>query len=103
VAIASRCQRLRSAPDYEVTLSVHSDSVGVDPEWNVALLDLDIRLLSGHLAGSTRVRATCQPRVGLRALYEIPGRTELFAIVSYVGRPYGCEDIEQDVLLIWTD
>jgi hypothetical protein len=97
--IRGRCDPLRPVPDFDLNLIVRSDSVGVDSDWNVTLLDLEIRLSVGGHVGRVHTLGTCQPRVGLRALYEIPGRPELMALVSYVGRPYGCEEIEKAVLL----
>jgi hypothetical protein len=89
----------KAIPDYRLSLDVHSDSVSVVPDWNVTRFALSVRIQIGDSIGTLQVEAVCQPLVRVRALYEIPGRTERIVLVSYVGRPYGCEEVDTLVLI----
>ena len=37
-------------------------------------------------------------RLGVRGVYEIPGRTELLVVLTYTGRRYGCEGVDVPVI-----
>lgn len=92
-------QRLRSAGNFALALDVSADSVGVDSEYSVTRYDLTARVAAGSSTALLRVLAVCRTLVAVRGMYEIPGRPERVVVVSYCGRSYGCEEVEQPVLL----
>lgn len=97
--IVDRLLPLEVASDFELLLSVTSDSLNVDTDWNVRRFDLRAAFRAGDLSAEARWEAVCQPLVRVRALYEVPGRTERLALVSYIGRAYGCEEVDVPVVL----
>ena len=68
---------LQAVSDYRLSIEVHSDSVSVDPDWNAARFAISVRIQVEDSVSTLDVEAVCQPLVRVRALYEIPGRTEL--------------------------
>ena len=98
-ALAKRSLVLKAISDYRLSLDVHSDSLSVDPDWNVTRLALSVRIQVGDAVGTLNVDAVCEPLVRVRGLYEIPGRPERIVVVSYIGRAYGCEEIDTLVLI----
>jgi hypothetical protein len=82
-------------------VDVESDSLSTDPDWNANRFALSVRVQIAKDTGKLSVDAYCEPLVRVRALYEIPGRSERVVVVSYVGRPYGCEEV--DTLLLIPD
>jgi len=90
---------LRAVPDFSFCVNVESDSTSVDPDWNVTRLTLSVQIRVGDDVGTLNVEGVCEPWVRVRGLMEIPGRAERVALVSYVGRPYGCEEIDTLVLI----
>jgi hypothetical protein len=97
--VVPRSLVLKAISDYRLSLDVHSDSLSVDPDWNVTRLALSVHIQVGDSIGTLEVEAVCQPLVRVRGLYEIPGRAERIVIVSYVGRAYGCEEVDTLVLI----
>ncbi|HET9886891.1 MAG TPA: hypothetical protein VFR10_05215 [bacterium] len=97
--LAKRSLVLKAIPDYRLSLDVHSDSLSVDPDWNVTRFTLSIRIEVGDAAGTLNLEAVCEPLVRVRGLYEIPGRPERIVLVSNVGRAYGCEEVDTLVLI----
>jgi hypothetical protein len=90
---------LDPVPDLHAELSFASDSTGVDDEWNVEVFAITIEIVLNGLAGTLDAQAYCQPRVGLRAIYRIPKTDACVGVVSFAGRPYGCEEVERLILL----
>jgi hypothetical protein len=97
--LAKRSLVLKAIPDYRISFDVDSDSVSVDPDWNVTRLALSVRIQVGDEVGTLEVEAVCEPLVRVRGLYEIPGRPERIVLVSYIGRRYGCEEVDTLVLI----
>ncbi len=99
-ALVDRLVHLKAVPDFDLSLAVTSDSLGpVSPDWNTTRFELRVTLRSGGLSANARLDAVCQPLVRVRALYEIPGRPELLALVSYIGRVQICEEVDVPLIL----
>jgi hypothetical protein len=97
--LANRSLVLQAVSDYRLSIEVHSDSVSVDPDWNVTRFSVSVRIQVEDSVGTLNVEAVCEPLVRVRALYEIPGRSERVVLVSYVGRRDGCEEVDTLVLI----
>lgn len=58
-----------------------------------------VEFTAGDLRGRALVEAACRPMVAVRGLYGIPGRPERLVVLTYIGRAYGCEEVDLPVLL----
>jgi hypothetical protein len=91
--------KLHGLRDFEVTVHVRADSVDVETKWNQTQYRLNITVSTKELQQSLAVDAYCEPVVRVLGLYQIPGSKSLVAVVSRIGKAYGCEEIESPMLL----
>ena len=62
----------------------------------ISALGREIRMPTGVRAFD--LQSFCQPVVRVQGIYRVPQRQELLMIISYVGRSYGCEEVDLPVL-----
>jgi hypothetical protein len=98
-SLAQTLKPLPSSTQFDLRISLTVDSVGVEPNWNSPTYDGHLTIEGQGIGGACTLRIFCEPMIVIRGLYAIPGRTEAVAVVSYVGQSYGCEEVEQPVLL----
>ena len=72
---------------------------GEDTGEQVAILPLSVDLRSAGRSAHVDVTAFCNPMVGVRGIYGIPGREERLVVLTYVGRAYGCQEVETPIVL----
>jgi hypothetical protein len=88
--------------DFELSYSVQADSVGVEERHGGPIYSLRVAVTANGATGHLVAEAFCQSLVRVRGLYRVPGRQELLMVVSYIGRAYGCKEIEEALVLITT-
>ena len=93
---------LEALGDFELSYSVRADSVGVEERYGGPIYSLQVAVTVNGATGDLVAEAFCQSVVRVRGLYRVPGRQELLVVVSYIGRAYGCEEIEEALVLIPT-
>jgi len=78
-----------------------SESRGTDSSSGspVPVHEIHVQLRAGSRIGNVDTTAYCEPLVTVKALYRIPGRKERLSILSFIGRAYGCEEVDVPVLL----
>ena len=91
--------KLHGLRDFEMQLRVHADSIGVAANWGETQYKLSVDVSAGNYEQSATLEAFCEPTVRVLGLYRIPGRPDLLAVVSRIGRAYGCEEVESPMLL----
>lgn len=91
--------KLHGLRDFEVIIHVRADSVGVEKNWHQTQYRLNVKISTNDLQQAIVLEAFCEPVVRVLGLYEIPGCRSLLAVVSRIGRAYGCEEIESPILL----
>jgi hypothetical protein len=84
----------------EFTVRVHAESTGVDTNWNATRFAAHVEIRTPAGARAFDLECFCQPVVRSQGIYRVPGRKELLVILSYVGRGYGCEEIDLPVLFV---
>ena len=99
IELVTRLARMPVLEEPTISVRASADSVGVDPDYSVTRYELRAWVEAGDLAGELSVLAFCRTAVAVSNEYDIPGRKERIAVVSYVGRRYGCETVEQPVVL----
>ena len=92
--LSNRLVPLRPLADFEMAFSVVSDSTGTDPTHGVTRYSLDIHVKAKTMTRDIQVTGYCRPVARIHGLYAVPGRTELIAVLSYIGREYGCEEVD---------
>ena len=97
--VSKRLIRMRGLDEFEITLSVKADYVGVDSALGCARYQLRATILSGAMSRAIDLAVFGEPLVRVCGVYEIPGRRELLVVISYQGRAYGCEEIDLPVLI----
>ena len=90
---------LPASDHFDLRMSWSLDSVGVDADWGSDIFDGHLTLDANGLGQASELRVFCEPMMSIRALYAIPGRTEAVAVITYIGRSYGCEEAELPILL----
>ncbi len=90
---------LKPASEFHLVVESTSDSVSVDPNWNVTRYELSVQVGIGETFGTLSVGAVCSPLVRVQGLFEIPGRSERVVVVTYAGRVSGCEQVDALVLI----
>ncbi len=96
---AARLKWLRGVARFDVRLTVAAESTGVDRIHEVPRYKVDITLATERGQRNITREAFCQPLVRVRALYDVPGRSEQVAVISCIGRAYGCEEVEEVVVV----
>ncbi len=93
---------LRGLRDTEFTVKVHGESTGIDTSWNGNATRFAVHVEIRTPAGDRTLDlpAFCHPVVRVQGVYEVPGRKELLVNLSYVGRAYGCENVDLPVLFV---
>ena len=59
---------------------------------------MHVRLDANGLTSEFDLTAYCNAAASVRGLYAVPGRSEVIAVLTYVGRAYGCENVDLVVL-----
>lgn len=90
---------LPASDRFDLRISWSLDSVGVDSDWGSDIFDGHLTLDGNEIGQASELRVFCEPMMSMRALYSIPGRREAVAVITYIGRSYGCEEVELPVLL----
>ncbi|HVP56689.1 MAG TPA: hypothetical protein VMU02_01220 [bacterium] len=98
-SLAQTLRPLPSSTQFDLRINLTTDSVGVEPEWNSPTYEGHLAIKGQGIGQACTLTIFCEPMITIRGLYSIPGRQEAIAVVSYVGRSYGCEEVERPVLL----
>jgi hypothetical protein len=85
-----------------LAISLRADSVGRDSLWLSPRYEGHLVLEGKGVGQATDLTMFCHPMIRVRGPYGIPGRPEAIAVVSYKGRAYGCEEVEEPILLVPT-
>jgi hypothetical protein len=91
---------LQGLRETELTVRVRAESTGVDTNGNATRFAAHVEIRTPAGARAFDLQSFCQPVVRSQGVYGVPGRKELLAILSYVGRGYGCEEIDLPVLFV---
>lgn len=91
---------LQGLRETEFTVRVHAESSGVDTTWNTTRFAAHVEIRTPAGARAFDLQSFCQPVVRSQGIYRVPGRKELLVILSYIGRAYGCEEIDLPVLFV---
>ena len=94
-----RLEPLEILPNFELTLQVNADSVGSDAQWDLPVYAITARISTSGAERVVEMTGHCQPSIRVRGVYRVPGRSERVVVLSYIGRAYGCEEVEQPLLL----
>ena len=94
-----RLTPLQAQRDFRLIADVTSDSTGTAKEYRPTRFAIHARLRAGSLSRKLELVGYCQPLFRVQGLYRVPGREERLAVVSVIGRAYGCEEVELPVLL----
>lgn len=86
--------------DTEFTVRVHAESTGVDTSWNATRFATHVEIQTQAGIRTFDLQSFCQPVVCVQGIYRIPRRQELLMVLSYIGRGYGCEEVDLPVLLV---
>ena len=97
--LAARLTPLAGVRQLELRITIPAESIGVDSIWGVPMYEGDLRLAAQGIGQTQPLTMFCQPTIAIRALYQVPGRREAVAVVSYRGQAYGCDEVEQPILL----
>ena len=97
--IQQRLIPLRELRNIEFGVTVEAESTGVTAEANHVQFALHVKVETTGSRGTVALKGSCRPTVGVRDLYRIAGRTEALAVLLYIGRDYGCEEVELPILL----
>lgn len=99
LAFRTRLVALPVESDFEITLRAKSSRIrNTDPDASPAFL-ISCEIESMDRRAHAEIAAHCRPLVRVQGLYRIPGRPERLAVLSYIGRAYGCEEVEKPLLL----
>ncbi len=97
--LAKRLVPLHKRLDFHIDMEARLESLRVDPFRGQTVYRCRIELRKGKLRGALADTAFCRPVANHDAPYQIPGRPEMVVIVSFIGRPYGCEYVDVPVLI----
>jgi len=99
--LTRRLEKLGGESSFKLEVEEASENAGVDStsDTPVSLHRIHVRLRSGSKSGKVDTTAYCEALVTVKALYRIPGRKERLSILSFIGRAYGCEEVDVPVLL----
>ncbi len=86
--------------DTEFSVRVHAESTGVDTSWSATRFATHVEIRTPAGARTFDLQTFCQPIVRVQGVRKVPGRQELVVIVSYIGRDYGCEEVDLPVLFV---
>jgi len=89
---------LQGLRETEFTVRVHAESTGVDTNWNATRFAAHVEIRTPTGVRAFDLQSFCQPVVRVQGIYRVPRRQELLMIMSYVGRSYGCEEVDLPVL-----
>ena len=89
---------LQGLRETEFTVRVHAESTGVDTNWNATRFTAHVEIRTPTGVRAFDLQSFCQPVVRVQGIYRVPRRQELLMIMSYVGRSYGCEEVDLPVL-----
>ena len=98
--LRQRLVPLVGLPEFELTLHVSADNAGKDGRWDVPRYKITAVVSSGLKEAVAQLDGFCSPRIRAEGLYQVPGRSELLLVLSYIGKAYGCEEIDFPILLI---
>ncbi len=98
-SLSPKLRPLSSCTQFDLRISLSSDSVGTDSLWQSPIFEGHLAIEGRGIGQSCNLTIFCEPMIVIRVLYAIPDRTEAIAVVSYIGRAYGCEEVEQPILL----
>jgi hypothetical protein len=98
-ALSSQITPLGSFESFDLRVRLTADSVGVDTLWYVPIYKGHLRIEEPRFGAIRDLTIFCEPMIVIRGLYEIPGRSEAVIVVSYKGQAYGCEEVDQPILL----
>jgi len=93
-SLSSRFEPLTPLGKFNLEISLCADSIGRD------LYEGHLVLEGEGIGQAIDLKMFCHPMIRVRGPYGIPGRSETIAVVSYKGKAYGCEEVEQPVLLV---
>jgi len=82
------------------TMTAGWDSLRIDPVWERPVYAFRVALQKDGIRGAHADTAYCSPLFRQIAAYRIPGRQEEIAVLSFIGRAYGCEPVQLPVLLV---
>jgi len=98
--IYPRLVPLHGLRDTEFTVRVRAESTDVDTNWNTTRFAARVEIRTPAGVRTFDLHTFCQPVVRVQGVYNVPGRQELLVIMSYIGRGYGCEEVELPVLFV---
>jgi hypothetical protein len=102
-SLSSGFKPLAPLTQFSLAISLCADSIGRDSLWTGSPMYDGHLVLEGEGIGqATDLTMFCHPMIRIRGPYGIPGRPEAIAVVSYKGRAYGCEEVEDPILLVPT-
>ena len=99
VNLRKRLVPLAALPEFQLELRVRADSTGTIERFRAARYQLHLSVLYGDRERTLDLEAFCEPLVRIRGVYGVPGRLEHLALLSIIGRPYGCEETDIPLLL----
>jgi hypothetical protein len=97
---SDRLVPLQSCREFDISFSVNADTAGVDTAWGGAVrYEAEVTVGRASRTWILDLVMFGNPLIRVRCLYEIPERPEALIVLTYRGRPYGCEEIDLPVLL----
>jgi len=91
--------QLSTLADFDLGIHMTADSSGRDPIWLTERYDVDLELAVEGAVRDLDLVTYCDNVIRVQGVYEIPGRREVVAMISYKGRAYGCEEVDLPLLL----
>src|SRR5258706_1109740 len=99
--VSNRLVPLNKILEVKPALHVKAKGAGTDSSHqNVPRYKITVEVSAGAKKAEVQFTGFCRPLVRAQTLYQIPGRPELLSVLSYIGRAYGCEDVESPILLL---
>lgn len=91
---------LRSLKEFNLRLRLGVDSIGMHHMWTIPVYNgyLEVVTDSG-LSAKHEITLFCEPVIILEGLYAIPGHQEQIVMITCLGDAYGCEEVDQPILL----
>jgi hypothetical protein len=91
--------QLPALTEFDLGIHLTADSSGRDPNWLSVRYNVDLELVVEGASRDLDLVTFCDNVIRVRGVYEIPGRREVVAVLSYKGRAYGCEEVDLPLLL----
>jgi hypothetical protein len=101
-SLSSELKPLYPLQRFRLAIGLRADSAGRDSLWMSPRYDGHLVLEGEGVGQAIDLTMFCHPMIRVRGPYGIPGRPEAIAVVSYKGLAYGCEEVEEPILLVPT-